>query len=72
MVKSWELKDWESGARALIHEDLIRPELISRSVNELAKGANTEVVHFCELDGFSPFQSNLTEKLPKNHRILSV
>lgn len=55
MVKIWESKDWGSGARALSHGDLIKPELFSTSVNELAKGANTEMVHVHESDvGFFP------------------
>lgn len=51
MVKSRESKDWGSGARALTHGYLLRPELFSRSINELAKRANTEVVHFWESAG---------------------
>lgn len=66
MVKSWETKDWRSGARALTHGDLIRPELFSRSVNELAKGANTEVVHSCESDGvFFPVKAKPDCKIAK-------
>lgn len=76
MVKIWETKDWRSGARAPVHGDLMRPELFSRSVNELGKGANTKVVKLCKSFFFFFFPSlskrSLTAKLPENIRMLSA